>query len=81
MILLASFNNEIDAQLLESQLKEAGIDNKVEESEGGESFKIMVFEDDLEEAREIMEARSLDEDPYVPGVDDVDLDLDEFEDA
>lgn len=80
MILLASFANEMEAQLLESQLKEAGIDYKVEEAEGGESFRVLVFEDDLDEAKEIMEARDMDDDSYMPGLEDTDLDLDEFED-
>lgn len=80
MILLASFGNEMEAQLLESQLKEAGIDYKVEETEGGESFRVLVFEDDLDEAKEIMEAREMDDDSYIPGLDDTDIDLDDFED-
>ncbi len=80
MILLATFNNEMEAQLLESQLKEAGIDHKVEQPEGGESYRILVFEDDLEEAKEIMEAQGMDDDAYIPGLDDADIDLDDFED-
>lgn len=78
MILLAAFRNEMDAKLLESQLNEAGIDNKIEEAEGGETFKIMVFEDDLDEAKEIMESQDSDDDSFMSDIDDIDLD--EFDD-
>ena len=78
MILLATFTNEIEAQLVESQLKEAGIDFKTEDIAGGETVRIMVFEDDLDEAKEIMSARELDDDTFIPDLDE-DLDLDELE--
>lgn len=80
MNLLKTFNNEMDAQLLGSQLKEAGIDYTVEEVDGGEAFNVMVYEDDVEEAKEILEAREFDDDAYLDGLDDENLDLDDFDD-
>ena len=78
MILLATFSNEIEAQLVESQLKEAGIDYKLEDVPGAENVRILVYEDDLEEAKEIMSAREMDDDTFMTELDD-DLDMDEFE--
>lgn len=83
MILLAAFTNEIDAQLLESQLKSNGIDYRVvrEDPSGmvSDTIKIMVFEDDIDEAREIMQSRDMDDDDYLPGLGG-DADLDQFSD-
>ncbi|MDZ4745218.1 MAG: DUF2007 domain-containing protein [bacterium] len=73
MILLASFTNELEAQLLESQLQEAGVDVKTTQ-EGNDAFKVMVFEDDLELAKEIMEARSLEDDDFLVDLDEPNLD-------
>ncbi len=80
MILLATFNNEMDAQLLESQLKEAGIDSKVEAPEGADTYRVLVFEDDLEEAKEIIESQTDDDDDIFPSLSEDDIDLDDFED-
>jgi hypothetical protein len=83
MVLLAAFTNEIDAQLLESQLKNNGIDYRVvrEDPSGmvSDTIKIMVFEDDIDEAREIMQSRDMDDDDYLPGYGE-DADLDKFSD-
>lgn len=83
MILLATFTNELEAQLLESQLKGAGIEYRTmnDDTKGvaSETVKIMVFEDDLEEAREIMEARAMEDDDYMPGLAE-DADLDDLSD-
>jgi len=73
MILLASFTNKLEAQLLESQLQEAGVDVKTTQ-EGNDAFKVMVFEDDLELAKEIMEARSLEDDDFLVDLDEPNLD-------
>lgn len=73
MILLASFTNELEAQLLESQLQEAGVDVKTTQ-EGTDAFKVMVFEDDLELAKEIMEARSLEDNDFMVDIDEPNLD-------
>lgn len=78
MILLATFSNEIEAQLVESQLKEAGIEYKTEDIPGGDTVRILVFEDDLEEAKEIISAREMDSDTFMPDLDG-DIDLDDFE--
>lgn len=79
MIHLSTFEHEMEAQLVGSQLREAGIDYKIEDHKL-DGFRILVFEDDLEEAKEILEARSMDDDdlPSSFGVDE-DIDLDEFE--
>lgn len=73
MILLASFTNELEAQLLESQLQESGIDVKTN-LEGTDTFKVMVFEDDLELAKEIMESRSLEDNDFMADIDEPNLD-------
>lgn len=73
MILLASFSNELEAQLLESQLQEAGVDVKTTQ-EGTDAFKVMVFEDDLDLAKEIMEARSLEDNDFLADIDEPNLD-------
>lgn len=73
MILLASFTNELEAQLLESQLQEAGIDFKTTQ-EGTDAFKLMVFEDDLDLAKEIMDARSLEDNDFMIDLDEPNLD-------
>lgn len=83
MILLATFTNEIDAQLLESQLKSNGIDYRVvrEDPTGvmSDTIRIMVFEDDIDEAREIMQSREMDDDDYLPGLGE-DTDFDKLSD-
>lgn len=80
MIHLATFNNEMEAQLLGSRLKGAAIDYKVEQEEGSDEHKVMVFEDDLDEATEVMEAAAFADDAIF----DDDLDelggLDELDD-
>lgn len=73
MILLASFANELEAQLLESQLQEAGIDFKTTK-EGTDAFKVMVFEDDLDLAKEIMDARTLEDNDFMVDLDEPNLD-------
>lgn len=84
LILLAQFDSEIEAQLLESQLSDAGIDYRtVRDDAGGQlpsltssnGVKVMVFEDDLDEAREIMEARAMDDDPLPPDILGANLDV------
>ena len=50
MIHLATFNSELEAELLGSRLKGAGIDFKIEQPEGSDEHQVMGFEDDLEEA-------------------------------
>ena len=52
---LATFNNELDAEILASRLKEAGIEYKITQKEGNEDCTVLVFEDDLVEATEIRE--------------------------
>lgn len=88
MILLATFANDLEAQLLASQLKDAGIDHRIVRDDGGGQFpsmhvsdgvRVMVFEDDLELAREIMEARALDDDEFGTPF-ETDTNLDEFAD-
>ncbi|MBU3741012.1 MAG: DUF2007 domain-containing protein [Candidatus Kapabacteria bacterium] len=83
MIMLATFTNEIDAQLLESQLKSNGIDYRVvrEDPTGvmSDTIRIMVFEDDIDEAREIMQSREMDDDDYLPGLGE-DTDFDKLSD-
>lgn len=75
MILLASFTNELEAQLLESQLQESGVDFKTtQEPEGTGDFKVMVFEDDLDLAKEIMDARSLEDNDFLVDLDEPNLD-------
>lgn len=78
MVLLTTFTDEMEAQLLCSRLKEAGIDYKLE-SEKGENVRVQVFEDDLEEAQEIMHSRADDDDDYFEGLDE-DVELDSFAD-
>ncbi|MBK6291395.1 MAG: DUF2007 domain-containing protein [Ignavibacteria bacterium] len=79
MILLSTFENEMEAQLLASQLREAGIDHKIEENKA-DGFQLFVFEDDVEEAKEILEARASSDDDYLVDLGGDDLDLDEFAD-
>lgn len=79
MILLATFTNELDAQLLESQLKSNGIDYRIVRDDPSGTMsdvvKVMVFEDDIEEAREIMQSRDVDDDDVLPGLgEDTDFD-------
>ena len=86
MIQLTTFSNEMEAELLGSQLKESGIDHKIEKSPTGDEFNVMIFEDDLEEAQEILEAKAMDEENMfgadLEGLDDLDdLDLDELDDV
>lgn len=89
MITLATFNNEMEAQLLESQLRSNDVDCRIKRSDEGrpgigaaESFAVMVFEDDLDLAKEILEAKAFDDDDML-GFDssmDTDIDLDELPD-
>lgn len=82
MIHLASFTNEMEAQLLASRLKAAGIDHRVDQVEGSDECNVMVFEDDLDEATEIMEAASFESDEFIDdeltSLDDLD-DLEDLE--
>jgi hypothetical protein len=69
----------MDAQLLESQLKSNGIDYRIVRDDPSGTMsdvvKIMVFEDDIEEAREIMQSRDSDDDDLLPGLgEDTDFD-------
>jgi len=79
MLLLSTFENEMEAQLLASQLREAGIDHKIEDDKT-EGFRLLVFEDDMDEAREIMEAREMDNEDFTVDLGE-DVDLDAFEDV
>jgi hypothetical protein len=89
MITLATFTNEMDAQLLESQLRSNDVECRVKRADEGrtgigtaESYAVMVFEDDLDLAKEILEARAFDDD--MPGFDttvDTDIDLDALPDV
>jgi flagellar biosynthesis/type III secretory pathway M-ring protein FliF/YscJ len=72
MVLLATFKNETDAQQLGASLKEAGIDYKTETDTDGNTT-INVFDDDVEEAREIMQSRD-DEDYFDDFEDGIDID-------
>ncbi len=78
MILLATFSNELEAQLLESQLSEAGVDVRIQ-PDAANGFKVMVFEDDLDLAKEILASKSMDDEDFTTGFDDINLD--ELEDV
>lgn len=80
MILLSTFENEMEAQLLASQLREAGVDHKIEE-DSTHGFQLFVFEDDLDEAREILEARAVADDDFIVDLGSEDLDLDDLADV
>ncbi|MCX6140832.1 MAG: DUF2007 domain-containing protein [Candidatus Kapabacteria bacterium] len=80
MILLSTFENEMEAQLLASQLREAGVDHKIEEDKT-DGFQLFVFEDDLDEAKEILEARASSDDDFIVDLGGDDLDLDDFADV
>lgn len=56
MIHLATYNNELEAKLLVSKLQANGIEHKISQEEGSEECTVLVFEDDIEEAREILES-------------------------
>lgn len=75
MIVLAMFTSELEAQLLASKLKAAGIDYKLQDSQS-DGYKLSVFEDDLDEAREIYDAASTDGEIGGASSDDGDIDLD-----
>ena len=82
MIHLATYSNEVEAQILASRLKEAGIDHKIDQEEGSDECHVMIFEDDLDEATEIMEAAAFSDDELfsddLGDLDELDLgDLDE----
>ena len=79
MVLLSTFENEVEAQLLASQLKAAGIDHKIEDDKT-EGYKLLVFEDDVAEALEILEARAVADDDFIGDINTDDIDLDEFAD-
>ena len=78
MVLLASFNSEMEAQLLASKLKASGIDHKLTDDKA-DGFSLFVFEDDIDEAREIYHAATGDDDFRFDLNDDEDINLDEFE--
>lgn len=75
MIVLAMFTSELEAQLLASKLKAAGIDYKLQDSQS-DGYKLSVFEDDLDEAREIYDAASTDGEIGGASFDDDEIDLD-----
>lgn len=80
MIHLATFGNEMEAQLLASRLKAAGIDYNIDQEDGSDEARVMVFEDDLDEATEIMEAASFEDDEFIDSsLGDID-ELDDLED-
>jgi len=83
MIRLVTFNNEMEAQLLGSRLKEAGIDHRIDSEDGSDECNVMVFEDDMDEATEILEAASFEDKDFIDdelgGIDDLD-DLADLED-
>ncbi len=79
MVLLSTFENEVEAQLLASQLKAAGIDHKIDDDKT-EGYQIFVFEDDLAEALEILETRAVADDDFIGDINTDDIDLDEFAD-
>ena len=82
MILLSTFGNELEAQMMASRLKESGIDYKIDQKEGESECNIFVFEDDLEEAQEILESRTFEDDGFLGDInlDDLDLDLGDLDD-
>ncbi|MBU3679479.1 MAG: hypothetical protein FGM32_07725 [Candidatus Kapabacteria bacterium] len=77
MILLAMFTSELEAQLLASKLKAAGIDYKLQDSQS-DGYKLSVFEDDLDEAREIYDAASTDGEIGGASFDDDDINFDDM---
>jgi len=82
MIHLATFSNEVEAQMLASRLKEADIDHEIEQEDGSDECRVMIFEDDLEEATEIMEAAAFSDDElFSEDLGDLDdLDLEDMDD-
>ncbi len=78
MILLAMFTSELEAQLLASKLKAAGIDYKLQDSQS-DGYKLTVFEDDLDEAREIYDAASTEGEIGGASFDDDEFNFDEME--
>lgn len=82
MIHLATFGNEVEAQILASRLKEAGIDYRIEQEEGSDECQVMIFEDDLDEANEIIEAAAFSDDElFSDDLDELDgLNLDDLDD-
>ncbi|MEN9281414.1 MAG: putative prokaryotic signal transducing protein [Bacteroidota bacterium] len=78
MIVLAMFTSELEAELLASKLKAAGIDYKLQDSKA-DGFKLSVFEDDLDEAREIYDAATFDGEIGGSSVDDDEINFDELE--
>lgn len=89
MITLATFTNEMDAQLLESQLRSNDVECRIKRADEGrsgvgvsDSYAVLVFEDDLDLAKEILEAKAFDDDDLL-GFDttvDTDVDLDDLPD-
>ena len=77
MILLAMFTSELEAQLLASKLKAAGIDYKLQDSQS-DGYKLSVFEDDLDEAREIYDAASTEGEIGGASFDDDEFNFDEI---
>lgn len=78
MIVLAMFTSELEAELLASKLKAAGIDYKLQDSQS-DGFKLSVFEDDLDEAREIYDAATFDGEIGGSSADDDEVNFDELE--
>jgi hypothetical protein len=78
MILLAMFTSELEAQLLASKLKAAGIDYKLQDSQS-DGYKLSVFEYDLDEAREIYDAASTEGEIGGASFDDDEFNFDEME--
>lgn len=79
MILLSTFGNEIEAQMFASRLKDAGVDYKLEKQEGESEYNIYVFEDDMEEAQEILESRAFEDDDFLGDLNLDDLDIDDLD--
>lgn len=67
MIHLATYTSEMDAELLGSRLRASGIDYKIQQEEGSDECKVMVFDDDYEEAVEVLEAASYADDEFYEG--------------
>jgi hypothetical protein len=74
MILLATFSSELEAELLASKLKSGAIDYKLQDGQA-DGYKLFVFEDDLDEAREIYDAAAFEGDIGDSKFDDDDADI------
>lgn len=80
MILLATFSSELEAELIASKLKAAAVDYKLKDGQS-DGFKLFVYEDDLDEAREIYDAAAFEGDIGSSKFDegDADINFDEME--